>query len=775
MSIVINSVEIDGTAEGRGLSSRKSVRVATTANGTFITAFADGQTIDGVVIATDDRILLKNQTSSIQNGVYVVQASGSPNRDTDFAEGDDVLQAFVLVEEGTKNQDTGWLCNGGGGNRIVGTDPLLFILITGDVSGQLSSTDNAIARWHGADGYEIQDSSILIDDSNNITGLQYLEFNDITAPANPSAGQGRLYKKTGDDGIFWKPDAAGPEVDLTDTGASGETNTASNVGTGEDIFKQKTGVDLEFRGIEAGSTKVTTVVNGDNIDVDIVENQIDHDALLNFVSNEHIDHSAVTITAGIGLVGGGDLTASRTIDVDIPELTVEATVDGAADYIMMYDTSETAHRKVLINNLPTAGGGEVNTATNVGTGEDIFKQKTGVNLEFRGIEAGSTKVTTVVNGDNIDIDIVENQIDHDALLNFVTNEHIDHSAVSITAGIGLVGGGDLTTTRTIDLDIPELTAESTIDTAADYVAVYDTSETAHRKVLIQDIRSERIAVQEEGTNIANTPHSSLNFIGTRITAADAGSGVADVTVAMPTTTKGDLMVYGTDDDRLGVGADNYILIADASQPLGMRWDQIGTGVLNRDLQQATATTLTETESETFVDLDSMTLTTANGTMGQYVISFAGEFTVSNANRTVNTVLNVGGNALVTGSIAVTTMTVTAVTSGTLIIGQVLSGTGVTAGTTITAFGTGTGGTGTYTVSVSQTVASTAIVANGDITVLDFDVGAPSAGKYMMVAFNYVHPILLPSGVIIKVRWQVSGGAATISALSRVLVINGTQS
>lgn len=71
-------------------------------------------------------------------------------------------------------------------------------------------------------------------------------------------------------------------------------------------------------------------------------------------------------------------------------------------------------------------------------------------------------------------------------------------------------------------------------------------------------------------------------------------------------------------------------------------------------------------------------------------------------------------ATVTGTIgpASTTMTVTAVASGTLAVGQVISGTGVTAGTTITVFGTGTGGTGTYTVSAAQTVASTTITASG---------------------------------------------------------------
>lgn len=68
-------------------------------------------------------------------------------------------------------------------------------------------------------------------------------------------------------------------------------------------------------------------------------------------------------------------------------------------------------------------------------------------------------------------------------------------------------------------------------------------------------------------------------------------------------------------------------------------------------------------------------------------------------------------AAFTGAISGTTLTVSAVASGTLRLGMQLTGTGVTAGTRITDFGTGTGGTGTYTVSVSQTVVSTTITGD----------------------------------------------------------------
>ena len=69
------------------------------------------------------------------------------------------------------------------------------------------------------------------------------------------------------------------------------------------------------------------------------------------------------------------------------------------------------------------------------------------------------------------------------------------------------------------------------------------------------------------------------------------------------------------------------------------------------------------------------------------------------------------SAQVTASISGTTMTVTSLASGKILIGATISGTGVAVGTTITAFISGTGGTGTYTVSVSQTVSSKAMTSN----------------------------------------------------------------
>jgi len=99
---------------------------------------------------------------------------------------------------------------------------------------------------------------------------------------------------------------------------------------------------------------VAFTVNGTVVSVDTHTHN--HDALTNFVANEHIDHSSLSVIAGEGLAGGGDLTASRTVNLDINGLAADASPDGAADYIATYDASGPAHKKVILNDLPGGGG-----------------------------------------------------------------------------------------------------------------------------------------------------------------------------------------------------------------------------------------------------------------------------------------------------------------------------------------------------------------------------------------------------------------------------------
>ena len=101
--------------------AKGSVRVATSSVGTLATSFANGQTVDNIVLATNDRILIKNQSSQAENGIYIVNVSGAPTRATDMDVWTEVPGAFVVVEEGTANADTIWLCTSNQGGTLGST------------------------------------------------------------------------------------------------------------------------------------------------------------------------------------------------------------------------------------------------------------------------------------------------------------------------------------------------------------------------------------------------------------------------------------------------------------------------------------------------------------------------------------------------------------------------------------------------------------------------------------------------------------------------------
>ena len=117
--------------------------------GAILTANANGRgSIDGINITTGDRILVKNQATSTQNGVYTVTtqgAGGAPyvlTRATDFNDStvnDVVIGDFIYITSGTANASTSWILNyqgtGAGGHTIIGTDAITFAQ-TGGVGPQ---------------------------------------------------------------------------------------------------------------------------------------------------------------------------------------------------------------------------------------------------------------------------------------------------------------------------------------------------------------------------------------------------------------------------------------------------------------------------------------------------------------------------------------------------------------------------------------------------------------------------------------------------------------
>jgi hypothetical protein len=129
----------------QGLSWKQAVRVATTAAGTLASSFANASTVDGVTLATGDRILIKNQATGSENGIYIVAASGAPTRALDADAGAELVNAAVFVSEGTVNADTQWVCTTNAAITL-GTTSLTFAQLggsaapTGSAGGDLTGT-----------------------------------------------------------------------------------------------------------------------------------------------------------------------------------------------------------------------------------------------------------------------------------------------------------------------------------------------------------------------------------------------------------------------------------------------------------------------------------------------------------------------------------------------------------------------------------------------------------------------------------------------------------
>lgn len=160
------------------------------------------------------------------------------------------------------------------------------------------------------------------------------------------------------------------------------------------------------------------------------------------------------------------------------------------------------------------------------------------------------------------------------------------------------------------------------------------------------------------------------------------------------------------------------------------------------------------------------LTQVSGTLvaEAIVASLDGWVPLSKAALTGAQTVTGASGAVVTGSIAGTTLTVTAVASGTLTAGQVLSGAGVTVGTQITALLSGTGGVGTYTVSVSQTVASTSITATAAVYVNGVDyIINPQLGWVKALVGGKIadlQPLLIGSTYAAITGTAIAGSTAT---------------
>lgn len=215
-----------------------------------------------------------------------------------------------------------------------------------------------------------------------------------------------------------------------------------------------------------------------------------------------------SVVAGVGLSGGGT-EGDVTLTLDISELSSVTPTSG--DAFATLDNDGSTEQRTTVDNLATlfAGAGLAASSAVLGVG-----QGTGITVNTNDIQTNDSEIV------------------HDSLSGFVSNEHIDHSGVSISAGDGLTGGGDITASRTITVG-----AGTGIDVAADAISV-DVSDFMTNGV------DDRI-VTATGTDAMNA-EANLNFDGSKLKVTGSLVTTGDLTCEGGDLTIGNFSSTGAD-------------------------------------------------------------------------------------------------------------------------------------------------------------------------------------------------------------------------------------
>jgi hypothetical protein len=241
--------------------------------------------------------------------------------------------------------------------------------------------------------------------------------------SNVGAGNGLYVQKTGVD-FELKSLVAGTNVSFT-VGAdsitinsvdTGESNTASNIGTGTGLYNQKTGSDLEFKTLKGGAG-FTLTPDVDSVTISYTETGEANTASSLGAGESIFSSKSVLDLQFKSLVGGTNVSLvsdANTVTINATGEANTASNLGAGEIVFKQKASLDLEFKTLVAGtnislvsdantitISATGTGEANTASNVGTGGfGMFKQKSALDLEFKNLHVASSKLTLTDDGAN---------------------------------------------------------------------------------------------------------------------------------------------------------------------------------------------------------------------------------------------------------------------------------------------------------------------------------------------------------------------------------------
>lgn len=312
----------------QGLDIKDSCLVATTGP-LDLSLMVSGTSIDNIVLTSNTRVLVKDQTDPIENGIYIVQTAQSPERALDFNIGNNVAGAYIFVESGLQNGGNGFVCTSISPNDIVGTNLITFVQFSG--AGQINA-GNALSKSGNRLDVNVDNSSIEI-------ASDTLRISSNAIGTGLSGGSGAVIQVTSDQshvtriGVIthgtWNADTI--SVEHGGTGASTLPVNQVLVGNGTNAIQSFSNLTFNGSELSTRSANVNTqlrfgtspiegaqIQNGQTINVpnrSIVFSGLEPFSTINAWSNVNISGSSLdSSTNGISITRASTLELSPPSD-----------------------------------------------------------------------------------------------------------------------------------------------------------------------------------------------------------------------------------------------------------------------------------------------------------------------------------------------------------------------------------------------------------------------------------------------------------------------------
>jgi len=273
-------------AARQGLDVKKSVRAATTAPINLATDLEAGDVIDGVTLVAGDRVLVKDQLTASENGIYVAVASGAASRSSDANGTADTGElsggTFTFVEEGDTNADHGFAISSNG-PLTVGTDAINWTQFSG--TGSFISGDGLVKDGNTINVVGTANRITVTADAVDIAAT-YVGQSTITTLGTITTGT-------------WSATDVG--IAHGGTNASSEADARTNLAAGGDADTRSTSVPSLARVVtqtignnSSASFTITHNLNTRNLTIQVVETNSPYDTVFADVARTSVNTATVT-------------------------------------------------------------------------------------------------------------------------------------------------------------------------------------------------------------------------------------------------------------------------------------------------------------------------------------------------------------------------------------------------------------------------------------------------------------------------------------------------